>query len=252
MPVRGERGVVAVWRTQLGERVLRGGEWELFREGVSVLWDLIEDSPEDDPYPTGVVTFDRLQRNQKLVLLATVGHALRDGDVPSPKLTALTEGTVAAVFRHILDMTLSEIEMGDASDAPGFDEELVAESKSWRHLVVAACRAAMKPQTKKSRHTETVDKAASLESWWEGPLPDETSEDEECWTFVVEWLSDRILWDSDYEMEDEFMDTDPVESGPKRELLGIGEEYFSDVAPDPSDSQMETIRRTLRDVCDRG
>lgn len=243
---------MAVWRTQLGERVLRGGEWELFREGVSVLWDLIEDSPEDDPYPTGVNTFDRLQRNQKLVLLATVSRALRDEEVPSPKLTALTEATVAAVFRHILGLTLSEIEMDDAPDAPGFEAELAEESTSWRHLVLAACRDAMKPQTKKSRQTGTVDEEGSFESRWAGPLPDETSEDEVSWTFVVDWLADLILWDSDYEMEDDFMDADPVESAPKRAVLGIGEGYFSDVAPDPSDSQMETIRQTLRDVCDRG
>jgi hypothetical protein len=242
-----------MWRTQMGERVLHGGEWELFREGVSVLWDMIEYSAEDDPYETGVETFDRLQRNQKLVLLASVSRALRDEDVPSPELTALTEGTVAAVFRHILGLTLSEIDVGDAPDPAGLDPEVVGESTSWRGLIVAACRAAMKPQTKKSRTSETVDDEGSFESWWEGPLPDETSEDEENWELMVECLSNRILWDDgDYEMENDFVDADPVSSGARKALLGIDEGYFSDVAPDPSDSQMEAIRQTLREVCDRG
>jgi hypothetical protein len=241
-----------MWRTQLGERVLRGGEWELFREGVSVLWDVIEDTPEDDPYETGVSAFDRLQRNQKLVLLASVGRALRDEDVPSPALTVLTEGTVAAVFRHILAWTLSEIEEGATSDPTGPDPVVGGELTSWRGIIVAACRGMTKPRTKKSRKAETLDDEGSYESWWEGPLPDVTSEDEENWESVVEWLSNRILWDDgDYEMEDEFVDADPVSSEARKAWMGIDEGYFSDVAPDPSDSQMEMFRQMLRDVCGR-
>jgi hypothetical protein len=250
--VSSERGVVAVWRTQLGERVLRGAEWELFREGVSVLWDMVETSPEDDPYETGVEPFDRLQRNQKLAMLASVGRALRDEEVPPPELTALTEGTVAAVFRHILDLTLSEIEVADEPDPDGLDPEVSAQLPSWRALIVGACRAALKPEAKKSRKPQAVDDEGAFESWWEGPLPDESSEDVEKWELVVEWLSSRVLWDDgDYEREGDFLDADPETSGARKALLGIDEGYFADVAPDPTDSQLEAIRQTLRDVCER-
>lgn len=243
---------MAVWRTQLGERVLRGAEWKLFREGISTLWDLLEDCPEDDPYETGVEPFDRLQRNQKLAMLASVGRALRDEEVPSPELTALTEGTVAAVFRHILDLALSEIDLADEPDVEGFAPEVSTQSPSWRSLIVGACRAAMKPRTKNSRKPERVEDEGSFEFWWEGPLPDESSEDVENWELVVEWLSSRALWDDgDYEREADFLDSDPETSGARRAFLGIDEGYFADMAPDPTESQMETIRQTLRDVCER-
>jgi len=123
----------------------------------------------------------------------------------------------------------------------------------WHGLIVAAYRAVMKPQTKKSRKAKTVDEEGSFDSWWEGPLPDETSENEENWELVVEWLSNRALWDDGgYEMEDDIVDADPKVSGAKKALMGIDEGCFSEVAPDLSDSQMETIRQTLRDVCGRG
>src|SRR5438309_8305884 len=33
----------AMWRTSRGERVLKGAEWDLFREGLIELWDTVED-----------------------------------------------------------------------------------------------------------------------------------------------------------------------------------------------------------------
>jgi hypothetical protein len=47
---------------------MKGAEWELFREGLSALWDWVEAS------------FD-LQPSQKLAMLALVGQAMRD-DTP--------------------------------------------------------------------------------------------------------------------------------------------------------------------------
>jgi hypothetical protein len=32
-----------MWWTPLGERVLRGAEWELFRDGLSMVRDLVEE-----------------------------------------------------------------------------------------------------------------------------------------------------------------------------------------------------------------
>ena len=56
-----------MWRTPEGNRVLRGAEWELFREGLSCLWDLVEDGgDEDDRFGVGIDAFDSLQQGQKL------------------------------------------------------------------------------------------------------------------------------------------------------------------------------------------
>jgi hypothetical protein len=93
----------AMWWTPKGERVLRGAERDLFREGLDGTWNLVEESM-DDPnlLSSGVEAFDRLQPNQKLALLALVGNALKDEAEPRPEHTAHTEATVAAIFRHIV------------------------------------------------------------------------------------------------------------------------------------------------------
>ena len=68
-----------MWRTQIGERTLRGSEWELFRHGLWALWDHIDDAG-DEPLlcETGVAVFDRLQTASKLAMIALVGKALSD------------------------------------------------------------------------------------------------------------------------------------------------------------------------------
>ena len=48
-----------MWWTSAGERVLNGTEWDLFREGLSCLWDDVEASEEEDgPGTTGIAVFD--------------------------------------------------------------------------------------------------------------------------------------------------------------------------------------------------
>ena len=66
---------------------------------------------EPERFSSGVEAFDRLQPNQKLALLALVGDALKDEAEPRPELTAHTEATVAAIFHHIVDQVVFEIEM---------------------------------------------------------------------------------------------------------------------------------------------
>ena len=49
--------------TSAGERALSGAEWELFREGLSCLWDDVElDNNEDGPGTTGIKVFDELPK----------------------------------------------------------------------------------------------------------------------------------------------------------------------------------------------
>ena len=49
-----------VWWTSEGERVLQGAEWDLFREGLSSLWDDVEAAEEEDgPGTTGIARFRR-------------------------------------------------------------------------------------------------------------------------------------------------------------------------------------------------
>jgi hypothetical protein len=90
-----------MWCTAEDERVLSGAEWELFRLGLSTLWDDVEMSDDEEPGTTGVAVFDNHRKPERLALLAQVARALHDEGEPCPDLTALMEGTVAAVFAQL-------------------------------------------------------------------------------------------------------------------------------------------------------
>src|SRR5580692_12856532 len=85
-PTRTARRLLPMWRTSQGERVLKGAEWNLFREGLAELWDTVEDDfDRKDACKTGHAAFDALQPGQKLAMLALVGQALHDDALPSPE-----------------------------------------------------------------------------------------------------------------------------------------------------------------------
>src|SRR3954469_25286130 len=130
-----------MWWTPLGERVLRGAEWELFRDGLAMVCDLVEEAKSsDDPEigSFGVEAFDWLQPNQKLALLALVGKALKDEGEPMPELTAHTEAAVAAVYAHIFSMIVVEIECAPGSREDGGDPSDVDDWFAWRRMALAA------------------------------------------------------------------------------------------------------------------
>ncbi len=269
-----------MWRTGRGYHVLRGAEWELFKEGMGSLWDFATMDESDPTSPeTGITVFDRLETNQKLALLALVGKALRDEAEPAPELTAYTEGTVAAVYGHIYGMIEFEI---DYADEPGDDPTY------WRRLALDAARAAIDdleteedttgPQTHLEADTGSerrdvpawVDSSASdAPAWldnsatdeesddgnpdWPPELPAETCVDLDEWNWIVdEWLGQRMLWsDGDYLAGDDFLDDPPKVARLKLELMGIAHDYFTALPPDPADDAMEAIKAQLRELCGR-
>src|SRR5262245_54144526 len=128
-----------MWWTPLGERVLRGAEWELFRDGLSVVCDLVEEAKSADDPEIGSVggeAFDQLRPKPNLALLALGGKALKDEGEPMPELTAHTEATVAAVYAHVLAMIVMEIESPPGSEkVDGWDDpEDVDDAFAWRRL----------------------------------------------------------------------------------------------------------------------
>jgi len=213
-----------MWRTPLGERVLRGAEWNLFRKGLSTLWDFVEDSSHDpDLGFTEVGVFDRLEPAQKLGMLALVGTALHDKDVPCPGLTALSEGTFAAVYRVIRLLIELETDRESVSLQPD-------EGPSVRELVLLAAS--------KTRSS--------------GELPEISSNDMDIWDDVLDCLMDRVLWeDRDFEEEELFLDSGPELTRFVKEQLGIDDEYFIGVAPDPDPTHLDSIRESLRRLCNR-
>src|SRR4051812_10160576 len=180
-----------MWWTPLGERVLRGAEWELFRDGLAMVCDLVEEAKaSDDPEigSVGVEAFDQLQPNQKLALLALVGKALKDEGEPTPELTAHTEATVAAVYAHILAMIVMEIESPPESEkVDGWDDpEHIEDAFAWRRLALAAYLE--DDGESKPNGTATVEGGGRASGDREGDdglwsPPELSSEDVEEWEF---------------------------------------------------------------------
>jgi hypothetical protein len=220
-----------MWWTSAGERVLRGAEWDLFREGLSCLWDEVEVAEDEDgPGTTGIAVFDELPKVERLALLATVAKGLTDDDEPCPDLTALTEGTVAAIFAHLRYHIEVEIELEENVSAFGSSGK--DRSRPLRDMVLAAANQV--GIGRGALHAESGDDALAE------------------WADLLDELRDRILWDDcDYLAGDTFLDLDPAVSNALKEQLGIEDAYYSAAPVDPAPGGLEEIRASLRRICRR-
>jgi hypothetical protein len=201
---------------QDGDRVLTEAEWALFRTGLGELWDLIEDEGDQDGglSETGVRVFDALQADQKLALLADVGTALSDPLLPTPRHTAANEGAIAAVFATVRQALEEEI--------ASVSEEGATSTKV-RSLLLAA---------------------ADSEDTFED-IPEPSEEDAEEWGWVLDSVEDRIFWDADYEMGDEFLDRPPDEARELLARMGIDSEYYLADPREPDEAGLVAVRQTL-------
>ena len=165
---------------------------------------MIVDLLADGDAGFGVEPFDELQRNQKLVVLYASARGLLHPDEPTPKLTAYVESAVATVYEHAIAQVCQEID----------DPELAIETRHWRRLVLAAAR----------------------EQIGQEELPDDRCTDKATWTMLLECLAGCVLWDNDYECQ-ESLDLPPDQSRRLRAILGMDDDYYTDVPPDPTDDQ---------------
>ena len=209
----------SMWRTSTGTRTLVGSEAELVRQLLGfVYFEINAVCPADgEPYESGVASFDRLEASQQLALLAEVGRALLDGEQPPPKLTALREATVGVLYEQLRSLVAAEIDGELQDDRP---------HRYWRLLIVGTCAG-----------DESGPYLADL------PAPD--SDDFDAWDLIIESLADRILWDRDWEMEDLFADAVPERGRQLKQFLGIDDGYFRDIAPDPTEQQLDVVRSQL-------
>jgi len=68
-------------------------------------------------------------------------------------------------------------------------------------------------------------------------LPDATNDDIETWAFLLEGLADCVLWDNDYESQQN-LDLPPDKSSFMRNTFGVADDYYTAIAPDPPDNQV--------------
>jgi len=206
-----------MWRASSGTRVLTESEWALFSIGLDELRMMVEDdiSYETDDTETGVTVFDRLTPEQKLCQLAKVGIALRDKTVPEPKLTAVSEGTVMAVFNAVRDELNFEIDTDK--------DDLVKELFHTREAILKAC----------------------AEDDQDDELPDLKDGNTEEWMWLLEEIEDRILWDNDHANEDDFIDLPREEAKKLLDIAGIDPDYFLFVPEEPTETGLIKARQIL-------
>jgi hypothetical protein len=230
-----------MWMTARGERTLCEYEWEVFRRGLRFLWDRIEDCLDGfDAYDTGVAVFDRLEPESKLAMMSLVGQALGDPCVPTPVATALSDGTIAAVYAAVPDIIAIEIMMERAGQTRERDRF------STRELVLAAVLQVFPDYGVPYPELVLLERVAGLR--WKLPRPDSQQLDD--WFGMVDELMFVAQGKAPaYDEENYYLDVDPGVSGRRKEEEHIDDEYFTTIAPDPNDRELELIRENLWRLC---
>jgi len=202
-----------MWRTEYGDRILEGAEAKVFAEALSSLLDeAIMDTLDD--YELGIKCFDTLTFGQKISVLATIGNGLFKKDVKPVALTAVLEAGIGAVFNHLYNNIIVEIDMPELNS-------------NWRKLLVAA-----------RKEMEAED------------IPDPSCEDFDKWNFEVDELADAILWDRDYEDGDIYMDHPPEKTQWLKHMARIPDNYYTAIADDLNDKDAQEKIKGLRNLCD--
>ena len=258
-----------MWHTSRGDRTLQGAEAELVAAAIDVMIGQLsvhieEEFDEDSAWQcaSGVAAFDALSVSQRIGLLHDVALHLLTETESTLALSAASESAVAAIFTEIRDQVAIEIDLGAAVASGGAAEaqQQVDDGRvSWRRRVLAAHREVSErfdsdsveehqsPEERPSRIAEADD---SAESVWNFSLevPEEDSRQMQRWDAVIESLADNLLWDRDFEMAESFLDIDPAVSQQRRRLLGISEDYFTEVAPDPRPGELPQLVSRTRDL----
>ena len=198
----------------------------MVRTALAVLVDQVEMEIEgiSESSDFGVPIFDRLQSRQKLKLIADVGHHLLCSTGPPPPLTATNESAIAVLYKVIEDWVAMELDNeADLREMPGEDPF------EWRRRLLDAYR----------------------ESFPDDPeTPAEASRDVAEWGILVEFLETRLLWDADYLDEGLYADQAPEAGQFLKDQMGVPDEYFTAVAPDPTDRDLDVARQKIRGLID--
>ena len=223
-------GAKIVWETSQGIRTLCGAEAYLVRELIHYLHDQILVGIEiGEPHFSNVSVFDSLQPTQQLAMLHTVARGLLDSSAAPPKLTATCEGTIYAIFREL--ETLIEAELD-------FEQQLTVSDHRLRSLArdawIGGCQQSCE---------DTVLSNAELAGY---AIPDLNCTDMEQWADFIESIADHILWDRDFEFEKLVGDAAPDQAEVIKQRLGINDDYFSTIASDVREIDVERMSAQIR------
>ena len=220
------------WSTEIGDRFLTGHEARLVRKAVDCMHDKIVaeldgTDDKDDVMPYGVPEFDRLTPAQKLATLEHVACHLLTPTERTPGLTALTAGTVAAIFSTVGEMVTSEVTL-DVELRRERDVRGMFDMHFWRKLLFDVA------------HETGCDPRE---------VPSVQSRDYDDWDGVLDSIIGRVLQNDNYMKADKVLDAAPEAAQRYREKHGIEESYFISIASDPNGAELKVIRERLRALC---
>lgn len=200
----------------------------------------LDETGEEDPnweWQSGVALFDSLTAAQRIALLHGVAEQLLTDTALAQDPSAAAEATVAAVYNEVRDQVAIEIDLFPESHEgpPRVITPLGPKPRrAWRKLVLAAHEEVRHLAWVDEGDPEPAEVGTGEEEWTEGlVVPAADCLELDRWEEVIDYLADSILWDRDFELAESFLDVDPGLSQQRRRLLGIGDDYFTQVAPDP-------------------
>ncbi|MEM6688343.1 MAG: hypothetical protein AAF664_02880 [Planctomycetota bacterium] len=233
-----------VWHTSQGDRTLDGAEAILVASAIDTMIDaLMVHVDEDDTVnaripecESGIAIFDRLNACQRIGLLHQLANYLLTQTSRPLPLSAVVEAGVAAIYVEIRDQLAIEVDLCDELP-PG-------QRDHWRRMVQEAYD--------EKFSDAFVDDVAICKDARDREIDDEPfvrpaihQRDINEWETVVDILASAVLWDRDFELSDWFLDQDPGLSSHRRDLLGIDQDYFIGVTPDPKPGEyFQLILRT--------
>ncbi|MEZ6059905.1 MAG: hypothetical protein R3C19_06045 [Planctomycetaceae bacterium] len=223
-----------MWHTPRGDRVLSGAEAALVKASLTGAVEVIreESSGFAPQWHYGLDVFDLLTWTQRMVLFDQIATDLLTETPTVPALHAVNEAAVAVLFEHVCMEIDREID--DPSNHDCF----------WRQLALQAHRELFPDAA-----GDAVDSDPDQDAPDDFELPTSSDcRDSDRWRILVESLSDCILWDRDFELHNEFLDTPPDQAADLRTLLGIDADYFAVAAPDAATnaSVQSAFRRIKR------
>ena len=235
------------WHTPSGDRFLEGDEAVVVREVLAIIVDRLAEKiqyDDEDAWAFGVKLVDQLKTTQQISLMKHIADALLTQTEGTPELTSISEAAIYTIYQTLLYEIESEIEDVRLVDANvSSDDEWLSD---WRVLAWKAYQ-----ETGEDIEEFYFDDASPIDNAQSDRVRDDKIQDENCldmeeWRWVVESLADNVLWDRDFEMDEDFIDAEPERSQLIKTELGIDQDYFSAIAPDAEEHDVQTTLASLR------
>ncbi|MCS7470706.1 hypothetical protein NZK35_28980 [Stieleria sp. ICT_E10.1] len=224
------------WHTPSGDRYLVGEEAELVRDSLATMVQELAScrETEEEPWEYGVTLFDELTWQQQLAVLDLLATNLLQQTDQTLELSGINEAAVAAVYQNIIQQIELEIELHPVSP-----EEFRCR---WRQ---AALDAFLENEDDDVLLQEECLQEADQKSVFDIEVD---SLEVDRWSWLVEMLADRVLWDRDFEMVNVMIDAPPERAAAMRAALGIHSGYYTAIAPDPTDRQVDSLFESLEQL----